>query len=81
MRIVKRLGDMGEGTKLELLQEDDGDIIVYVIPETHCIPAHQIQFCTLSGGGRSHKTWMALCELIKAINEDNEEAPQKWTES
>lgn len=32
---AERKGDMGEGRKLSLFREDDGDIIIGVIPENY----------------------------------------------
>lgn len=69
---VERVGDMGEGLKLQLLKEDDGDIIVSVIPKDHKF-GDGVQFCTPgSGGGKSPKTWNALLDLFKAMQEEEQ---------
>lgn len=74
--VAARLGDMGEGTKLQLRREDDGDIIVCVMPAAHRIPDMEIQFCTPgAGGGSSPRTWAALVELFRAMQADAELQP------
>jgi hypothetical protein len=71
--MVRRKGDMGEGTRLQLVKEDDGDVIVSVYPvngapNDEC----EIQFCSPgSGGGKSPETWKALLALMAAINKDS----------
>lgn len=58
MNEIARLGDMGEGTRLLLFKQDDGDVIVGVIPSGFRFPVHSIEFCVPgSGGGASPKTW------------------------
>lgn len=71
--IAERIGDMGEGTKLQVFKEEDGDFIISVMSIGHRIPEHQIQFCVPGiGGGCSPETWQALCALHEAILKDNE---------
>ena len=70
--VAERVGDMGEGTKLQLFREDDGDFIVSVMPAAHRIPDLQVQFCVPgSGGGSSRHTWDALCALHAAMHADS----------
>lgn len=69
--VVARRGDMGEGRKLQLLRESDGDIIVSVLPESHRFTEDSVQFCTpFMGGGSSPKTHAALVALFEAMHED-----------
>lgn len=69
-RTQSRIGDMGEGLKLQLHIEDDGDIIVCIMPKDHLIPhgTAELQFC--ASGGKSVKTLHALHLLYKAMEED-----------
>ena len=69
---TERVGDMGEGLKLQLFREDDGDIIVSVLPEKHKFSMNGgVQFCTAgSGGGRSEHTHAALVQLMVAMEKD-----------
>ena len=75
--IAERPGDMGEGTKLQVYREDDGDFIVSVMPIGHRIPDIQVQFCVPgSGGGASTRTWNALRELHEALQADARNNPK-----
>lgn len=69
-RKVSRPGDMGESLKLEILLEDDGDVILSIMPLGHRIPDedNSLQFCT--SGTKSHYTLLALHELYKAMLKD-----------
>lgn len=69
-RTQSRIGDMGEGLKLQLHIEEDGDIIVCIMPKDHRIPHEtaELQFC--ASGGKSPKTLMALHKLYHAMQED-----------
>lgn len=74
--VTERTGDMGEGTKLQVCREDDGDLIVSVVPQDHrfSVDGQQVQFCVPgSGGGRSPRTWEALQALWKAMALDAQE--------
>lgn len=80
MSIYSRVGDMGEGLKLQILKEDDGDLIVSIFPESHRGPVtgQYVQFCTpMSGGGKSPRTWNALFDLWCAMREDEAESAQQ----
>ena len=74
INIVERIGDMGEGLKLSLFRQEDGDIILSILPEDHIITEHSIEFCT--SGTKSHNTMIALSTLFRAMVKDNKEAPQ-----
>ena len=56
-------GDMGEDTRLSLLQQADGDVIV-VISNRKEMTRDSIEFCSSSGGG--HYPWLTkkLREII-----------------
>lgn len=66
---------MSPDGSLELMQEDDGDIIVTVRCSGERGFGQSVQFCTGNGGGHSHHTWLALVELLKAMEKDNQEKP------
>jgi hypothetical protein len=79
---VERFEDMSPRGRLSLMVQEDGDIIVGIIPssleEFHTRGLVQTtEFCTLGmGGGQSPNTRKALFDLIKAIEKDNREHPQ-----
>jgi len=64
------------------MQQEDGDIIVGIIPSS-MEDFHQkglvqtAEFCTIgSGGGQSPRTLQALRALMDAIEQDNRTLPQ-----
>lgn len=71
--IVERVCDMRDGYKLQLIKEDDGDIIVSILPVDHKATTKAVQFC-LSGTQSPH-TGKALHALFKAMQQDNIETP------
>lgn len=72
--VIARVCDMREGFALQLLREDDGDIIVSVIPENGVFSFDAVQIC--SSGTQSKRTHRALRELFDAMLEDEAETPQ-----
>jgi len=72
---IARICDMREGHKLQLFVEDDGDIIVSVLPVEDRVTFKSVQFCL--SGTQSPKTGMALHNLIKAMQEDEKNLPHK----
>tara|TARA_Y100000310_G_scaffold344476_1_gene457445 strand:- start:7295 stop:7549 length:255 start_codon:yes stop_codon:yes gene_type:complete len=61
-------GDMGEETRLDLLQQADGDVVLVVRDsETEC--RHAIEFCSSAGGGRHPVIATKLRELVAALVE------------
>ena len=75
---IKRYEDMSPDGFLRILQEPDGDLIVYIAGERFGRPtAAAAQFCTVGGGGgRSPHTRQALIDLATAMTRDNRENPQ-----
>ena len=72
---VSRVGDMGEPYKLQLTREDDGDIIVSILPIGHKWSDVAVQFCCGPGGGtQSHRTGLALSKLFEAMQADMAES-------
>lgn len=69
MSEVRTLGDMGEGTKLSLFKQDDGDIIVSVIPPGKRFAEHSVEFCT--SGGKHPEVWQALFRLWQAMKAES----------
>ena len=79
MKKVERYEDMSPRGKLVVCQQNDGDMIISVIPDPDEKPRHFIhtaEFCTLSGGGQSLNTRKALQDLMNAIEKDNHEGSQ-----
>lgn len=72
-KVIARLCDMREGKALQLFVEDDGDVIVSVIPEGG-VYAKGAQFCV--SGTQSRRTVNALHELFAAMEEDEKSIPQ-----
>lgn len=73
--IVERIGDMSPSARLRIIQQEDGDIIVAIIPgieEGLDRTMADVEFCTVGmGGGHSPKTLSALRALAVAMAEDN----------
>lgn len=82
MQHVERFEDMSRRGKLSLMEQDDGDIIVGVIPSSlddfrRKGLIQTAEFCTVGvGGGQSPRTLAALRTLMDAMEADNREAPQ-----
>lgn len=76
VRVEKRQEDMSPDGFLELIQQDDGDIIVSITeagdPDGHRRFA-DVEF-TLSGG-HSHHTLEALRNLMDAMKRDDDGVP------
>lgn len=72
-KAIARICDMREGKALQLFVEDDGDVIVSVIPENG-LYAKGAQFCV--SGTQSGRTVNALHELFEAMKEDEKHLPQ-----
>ena len=75
---VSRNEDMSVGGKLVLIQQNDGDVIVCIQPDSEDRDYEgspfgvSVEFCSTGiGGGRSPRTLKALKQLIKAIDLDN----------
>jgi hypothetical protein len=73
-RQIARRCDMGEGFKLKLLLQDDGDVIVSVLPEKGLVAFDSVEIC--ASGTQSRRTHKALHQLYKAMVEDENERPQ-----
>lgn len=74
MKIVVRNEDMSPKGKLHLYIQDDGDIVVRIVPDMDVGSIDSVEFCEpINGGGRSKHTHKALLDLFKAIEKDNEE--------
>lgn len=77
MRMAERFEDMSPRGRLQVLQQDDGDMIVCAISDPDH-PMHQgaavsVEFCT--SGGKSPKTREALRALMLAMAEENAATP------
>ena len=76
-----RYGDMSRYNRLQVIQQEDGDMIVVVqeYPNNNLDRGKiaSVEFCVPgSGGGRSSHTVQALRDLARAIERDNKEHPQ-----
>ncbi|GHG07846.1 hypothetical protein GCM10017161_42010 [Thalassotalea marina] len=66
---IERSGDMGQGTKLTLLKDYEGDIHISVMPIGHKFSMTSVEFC--NSGSKSHRTlWrfmhcLKLCKKMK----------------
>lgn len=69
----ERTGDMDNVSKIVVLLQEDGDIIVGVVEEQFGkLVSASVEFCTPgSGGGLSPATHEALRNLIEAIRKDS----------
>lgn len=73
MRSAERKEDMSQCGRLCVTQDNEGDMLVTVIP---CIKKDPdllmvtVEFC--ASGGKSPRTRAALYELMKAMQEDSE---------
>ncbi len=70
MQVVERSGDMGQGTKLVLIRDSEGDVHVSVCAIGNRFGMDRIEFCT--SGSHSPKTTSALVKLFEAMKEDEE---------
>ncbi len=68
MKVVGRTGDMGQGTKLVVMRDNEGDVHLSVCPIGHRFGMDRIEFCT--SGSKSPKTTTALIQLLHAMEED-----------
>lgn len=75
MHHYERYEDMSQTGRLQVFIEDDGDVILTIIPSIEDSKSQltlSVQFCTLSaGGGKSPNVRQALLDLARAIEEDN----------
>ena len=87
--IIKDIeGDMGEDTRLQLIQQPDGDVVLTLFNTTKGI-IDSIEFCSSSGGGRRPIIAQRLRDLIRDLmaggpprptftQVDPEEASKLW---
>lgn len=71
MNSVERSGDMGQGTKLVVMRDSEGDVHLTICPIGHRFGMERIEFCT--SGSKSPKTTSALIKLFEAMQEDEAE--------
>lgn len=75
MNCVTRAEDMSADGRLRIMQQDDGDMIVVIVPPSEeRTPSVSVEFCSVgSGGGRSPHTVKVLRLLMAAMRRDNAE--------
>ena len=61
-------GDMGESTRMQLLQQPDGDVILSLYNSDKGT-RDSIEFCSSSGGGRQPIIAKGLREIIRYLVE------------
>lgn len=74
--IYERKTDMNPDAKLQVMQDEDGDVILGVFAPDSCGKFRwiNIEFCTVGhGGGRSPHTLEALRNVMNAIRRDGDE--------
>ncbi len=82
MEHIKRRGDMDPDSAITLIKQEDGDMILTVhstCPYRATGATATIEFCTLTGGGKSPRTRAALQVLMQAIIDDNAEDKARST--
>lgn len=74
----QRYEDMSPTGRLAVMIEEDGDVIVTVIPDSKAFNSFtkSAQFCTFIGGGRSPAVREAILKLAQAILQENLDNPQ-----
>jgi len=81
MQQSERRDDMSPNNRLVVYQQEDGDMIVGIIPGSmeECDRmgfSQSVEFCTIGmGRGRSPRTIHALRNLMAAMDEDNRDYP------
>lgn len=76
-------GDMGQSTRLELIQQADGDVIVSLV-DLETGDRLGIEFCTRGSGGKSPEMFRGLQGIIsgfvraKAEKESPKQNPRYW---
>ena len=77
--VVERYEDMSPDGRLRLVRQDNGDVILAIIPPIGSgRPIVDVEFCSIgAGGGQSPNTLRALRDLMEAMRRDNIEQPQK----
>jgi hypothetical protein len=75
-RVIERHEDMSPLGRLRLIIQQDGDILVCLVPDPDDYRRSDVEFCTVgSGGGKSPHTLRALRALAEAMEQDNREHP------
>ena len=59
-------GDMGEPSRLQLLQQPDGDVVLTIYNQEAGF-IESIEFCSSSGGGKLPMVTQKLREIIKLL--------------
>lgn len=80
---VERVGDMHPSRALKLFVQSDGDVIVAITQDGYAVGeadtgnendrSAKVEFCVR--GGRSHRTLVALRNLVEAMKQDDIERP------
>lgn len=81
-KYVERHEDMSPLGRLRVFQQDDGDMIIAIVPDPNANSWERgsVEFCTKAGGGRSPRTRKAIQDLMLAIEKDNAENPDPRAE-
>ena len=82
---VTRFEDNSPSGRMNVIYRFDGDVAIQIVPDREqrsgnpLMPTVGFRMPNI-GGGHSPHTRLAIIELIKAIERDNEENPQNFTE-
>lgn len=82
MRQAEIKEDMSQNGRLKVMQDDEGDIHIMIIPCIKKDPdllAVSLEFC--SSGGKSPRTRAALIQLMIAMQEDSAPLISRMTEA
>jgi hypothetical protein len=72
---IERICDNRSGYKLHVLKSGvDGDIHISVMPVGDQVSFQDVEFC--ASASQSPHTFKALCDLVKAMQLDEQERPQ-----
>ena len=73
---VSRYEDMSRLGQLQIMQQEDGDMIVAIaLDQTTSRGYPSVEFC--ASGGQSPRTRAALRALMQAMQQDEAESPQR----
>ncbi len=73
--LVTRPSDNDPDLRLQVMQDEQGDVYVSIRGGKRNPLGDAVRFCTMAGGGRSPRTRNAIQELMRAMRDDQKEYP------